>query len=59
MMARMSQDLRKRMDEHIMLREMFNKEVEDLKSNKTKVNHTIFEMKNTLEVINRRITEAE
>ena len=55
----MSQDLRKRMDEHIMLREMFNKEVEDLKSNKTKVNHTIFEMKNTLEGINSRITEAE
>ena len=38
---------------------MFNKEPEDLKNKKTKVNSTISEMKNTLERINSRIKETE
>ena len=41
------------------LQEMFNKELEDLKSKWTKMNNTISEMKNTLEAINSRIIEAE
>ena len=41
------------------LQEMFNKELEDLKSKQTKMDSTISEMKNALERINSRITEAE
>ena len=35
---------------------MFNKELEDLKNKQTKMDRTIYEMKNTLEGINSRIT---
>ena len=38
---------------------MFNKDLEELKSKHTMMNHTINENKNTLEGINSRITEAE
>ena len=39
--------------------EIFNKDLEELKSKQTVVNNTITETKNTLEGINSRITEAE
>ena len=38
---------------------MFNKDLEELKSKQTMMNNTINEMKNSLEGINSRITEAE
>ena len=41
------------------LGEMFSKELENLKKKQTKKNNTISEMKNRLEGINSRITEAE
>ena len=41
------------------IQEMFNKDLEDLKNKQTKMNNTITEMKNTLEGISSRITEAE
>ena len=46
MIVRMIQNLRKRMDTQIkMLQEMFNKELEDLKSKQTKMNNTISKIK--------------
>ena len=39
--------------------EMFNKDLEELKSKQTVMNNTINEMNNSLEGINSRITEAE
>ena len=41
------------------LEELKNKRLEELKNKQTEMNNTIFEMKNTLEGINSRITEAE
>ena len=41
------------------VQEMFNKELEKLKSKQTMMNNTINELKNSLEGINSRITEAE
>ena len=41
------------------MQEMFNKDLEELKNKKTERNNTITEMKNTLEGINSRITEAK
>ena len=41
------------------IQEMFNKDLEELKSKQTEMNNTITEMKNTLEAINKRIIEAE
>ena len=38
---------------------MFNKDLEELKNKQTEMNNIITEMKNTLEGINSRITEAE
>ena len=38
---------------------MFNKDLEEIKSKQTMMNNTITEIKNTLEGINSRITEAE
>ena len=38
---------------------MFNEDLEELKSKQTIMNNTINEIKNTLEGINSRITEAE
>ena len=41
------------------MQEMFNKDLEELKNTHTQRTNTISEKKNTLEGINRRITEAE
>ena len=41
------------------LQEMFNKELDDLKNKQTKMNSTVSEVKNTLEGIKSRLTEAE
>ena len=60
MIVRMIKDLGQRMEAHIeKLEEMFKKELEDLKNKQSKRNSTISEMKNTLEGINSRITDAE
>ena len=63
MKVKMIQDLGNRMEAQIQkIQEMFNKDLEELK-NKTKeqkvIYNTITEMKNTLEGIKSRITEAE
>ena len=56
----MVQDLGKRMEAKIeKTQEMFNKDLEELKSKQTEMNNTVTEMKNTLEGINSRIIEAE
>ena len=54
--VKMIQNLGNRMEK---IEEMFNKELEELKSKQTMMNNTINEVKNTLEGINSRITEAE
>ena len=41
------------------IKEMYNKDLEELESKQTEMNNTITEMKNTLEGINSKITEAE
>ena len=41
------------------IQERFNKDLEELKSRQTMMNNTINEIKNSLEGINGRITEAE
>ena len=41
------------------IKEMFNKDLEELKNKQTEMNNTITEMKNTQEGINNRITEEE
>ena len=68
MIVKISQDLRKRMEAKIeKMQEMFNKDLEELKNKhleelknkQTEMNNTIIEMKNTLEGIHSRMTEAE
>ena len=68
MLVKMIQDLGKRMEAKMeKMQEMFNKDLEELKNKhleglknkQTEMNNTITEMKNTLEGINSRITEAE
>ena len=69
MIVKMIQDLGKRMEAKIeKMQEMFNTDLEELKNKhleelknkqQTEMNNTITEMKNTLEGINSRITEAE
>ena len=54
MVVKMSQNLRNRMEK---IQEMFNKELEELKSKQTVMNNTITEIKNTLEGINSRIMD--
>ena len=57
--VKMIQDLGKRMEAKIeKMQEIFNKDLEELKK-QAEMNNTITEMKNTLEGINSRITEAE
>ena len=56
MIVKMTQTLRNRMEK---IQEMFNKELEELKSKQTMMNNIINEIKNSLEGINSRITEAE
>ena len=52
----MIQNLGNRMEK---IQETFNKDPEELKSKQTMMTSTISEMKNSLEGINSRITEAE
>ena len=68
MIVKMIQDLGNRMEAKIeKIQEMFNKDLEELKNRhleelknkQTEMNTTIIEMKNILEGINSRITEAE
>ena len=60
MIVKMIQDLRKRMEVQIKkIQKKFNKNLEDLKHKHTEMSNTITEMRNTLEGINSRITEAE
>ena len=56
MIVTMIQNLRNRIEK---IPETFNKDLEELKSKQTVMNNTITEIKNTLEGINIRITEAE
>ena len=56
MRVKMIQNLRKRMDK---IQETFNRDLEELKSKQTVMSNTINEIKNSLEGINSRITEAE
>ena len=55
MMLKMIQNLGKRMEK---IQETFNKDLEELKNKQTKMHNTIYEIKNSLEGINSRITEA-
>ena len=56
MIVKMIQNLGNRMEK---IQEIFNKDLEELKSKQTMMNNTINEMKNSLEGTNSRITEAE
>ena len=56
MTVKMIQNLGNRMKK---IQEMFNKDTEEPKSKQTMMNNTINEIKNSLEGINSRITEAE
>ena len=60
MIVKMIQNLGNRMEARIeKIQEMFNKDLEELKTKETEMNNTVTEMKNTLEGIHNRITEAE
>ena len=52
----MIQNLRNRMEK---IQEKFNKDLQELKSKQTMMNHKIIEIKNSLDGINTIITEAE
>ena len=56
MIVKMIQNLGNRMEK---IQETFNKDLEELKSKQTMMNNTRNEIKNSLEGINSRITEAE
>ena len=56
MIVKMIQNLGNRMEK---IQKTFNMELEELKSKQTVMNNTINKMKNSLEGINSRITEAE
>ena len=56
MIVKMIQNLGNRMEK---IQEMFNKDLEELKSKERMMNNTINENKNSLEGINSKITEAE
>ena len=56
MIVKMIQNPGNRMEK---IQEMFNKDLEELKSKHTMMNNTINEIKNSLEGINSRITKAE
>ena len=56
MIVRMIQNLGNRIDK---VQETFNKDVEELKRNQAMMKNTINEIKNTLDGITSRITEAE
>ena len=54
--VKMIKDLEKKMEK---MQASINKDLEELKNKHTEKNNTITEIKNTLEVINSRISEAE
>ena len=54
--VKMIKNLENRMEK---IQESINKDLEELKNKHTKTNNTITEIKNTLEGINFRISEAE
>ena len=56
LIVKMIQNLGNRMEK---IQETFNKDLEELKSKQTMMNNTTNEIKNSLEGINSRITEAE
>ena len=56
MIVKVIQNLGNRMEK---IQETFNKDLEELKSKQTMMNNTTNEIKNSLEGINSRITEAE
>ena len=56
MIVKMIQKLGNRKEK---IQEMFKKDLEELKSKQAGMNNTINEIKNSLEGINSRITEAE
>ena len=56
MIVKMIKNLGNRMEK---IQETFNKDLEELKSKQTMMNNTINEIKNSLEGIKGRITEAE
>ena len=56
MIVKMIKNLGNRMEK---VQETFNKDVEELKSKQAMMKNTINEVKNSLEGINSRITEAE
>ena len=60
MIAKMIHNLRNRMQAWTeKIKEIFNKDLEELKNKQTQMNNTITEMKNILEEINNGITKAE
>ena len=56
MIVKMVKNLENKMEK---MQESINKDLEELKNKHTKTNNTITEIKNTLEGINFRISEAE
>ena len=56
MIVKMSKNPENKMEK---IQESINKDLEELKNKHTETNNTITEIKNTLEGINRRISEAE
>ena len=56
MRVKMIQNLGNRMEK---IQETFNKDLEELKSKQTMMNNTINEIKNSLEGVSSKITEAE
>ena len=56
MIVKMIHNLGNRLEK---IQETFNKDLEELKSKQTMMHNTINEIKNSLEGINSRITEAE
>ena len=55
MIVKMIQNLGNRMEK---IQETFNKDLKEIKSKQTMMNNTINEIKNSLEGINSRLTEA-
>ena len=56
MIVKMIKNLESKMEK---MQESINKDLEDLKDKHTETNNTITEIKNTLEGINSRVSEAE
>ena len=56
MIVKMIKNLEDKMDK---MQESINKDTEELKSKHTETNDTVTEIKNTLDILNSRISEAE